>query len=280
MAVMKLSVEEWSKVPENPRQRDTTKRAKFARTKHLKEPHYIQRYVFGAVKNGKLICKLDGHTRSYLWDNAQLPRPSDGIVEVMVVEVKSLKEAGVVYSKLDNPKASESASDSIYGFARENKFELQSKLLSGCRFANQLRLADGFFRGVRGNSTRDIEHVVAEWKPYLLQLDGLGLTSKYTTLIGFMLIAIRKDGPGLVTKFMALLDGNHGTKNTRGMDGVEALHDHVKIRKLEKRMTGYGNLYDMTDSAWGAYRLWQSNKRTNSLKPYSIASELKGKVSV
>jgi len=279
MAVIKMSVKEWSVVPENPRQRDTTKRAKYARSKHLKEPHYIHRYVFAATRKGKLVCKLDGHARSYLWEHGQLPPPSDGIVEVMCVEVRSLKEAAAIYSKFDNPRAVESVSDSIYGFAKENKFGLASKLLSGCKFANQLRLADGFFRGTRGNSQRDLERVVKEWKPYLLDLDSLGLSSKYKTLIGFMLIVIRKDGLGLASKFLSLLDGNHGTKNSKGMDGVECLHEHIKIRKLEKRMTGYGNLYDMTDSAWTAYNMWQSNKRAKKLQQNSFVSVLKGEVS-
>jgi len=279
MAVINMSVEQWSEVPENPRQRNTTKRAKYARSKHLKEPHYIHRYVFAAARNGKLLCKLDGHTRGFLWDHGQLPLPDDGSVEVMVVEVKSLKEAAAIYSKFDNPRAVESVSDSIHGFTKENKFGLDSKLLAGCKFANQLRLADGVFGGIRGNSQRDIERVVKEWKPYLLELDSLGLSSKYTTLIGFMLIVIRKDGLGLASKFLSLLDGNHGTKNSKGMDGVECLHEHIKIRKLEKRMTGYGNLYDMTDSAWTAYSMWQSSKRAKKLQQNSFVSVLKGEVS-
>ena len=272
MAVIKMSVSKWVDVLDNPRQRNTVKRAKYATNKHLKTDHSVQRYVFAASNNGEILCKLDGHTRAYLWESGRLKEPVDGKVEVCLVECKTLKEAGKIYSMLDSPRAVERPSDAIYGFARENKFELSSALLRGCQFSNQLRQLDAFAKGNHGNSNDDIGILVKRWKKELIELDSLSLSSNYSTLIAFMLLSIHCDGLETASKFIKALDANEGTKNSRGMDGVEALAQHFLVRRAEGRLAGYDNLYDLMDRAWTAYAAWKNDKRMKLLRATNVSA--------
>lgn len=257
---IEMSVAEWIEVKDNPRQRNTEKRANLARLGHLRNYCPIHRFVYAATIQGSVVCKLDGHTRALLWQTGDMDPPPEGSVVVLLIEVKSMAEAKAVYDQLDSPPAAKKPCDTVYGACRENRFELSSSLLRSCSFSTQLKIADS---GTRFQG--DINALVKKWKPHLLELDRLNLSSNYTVLIAFMLVAIRRDGPETAGKFLTALDRNEGVKMTKRQDGVEALHKHIEIRRAEGTTAGYDNLIDLLGRAWSAYTSWLDGKNVQKL---------------
>lgn len=253
---IEMSVSDWVDVKDNPRQRNTEKRASSAARKHLSDYQKIHRVVFAATKNGNILCKLDGHTRALLWDAGELSHPPEGTVVVNLIEVGSLDEAKEVYDQLDAPPSVKKPSDKIFGACRERKIRLTSHLLRSCAFSTQLKIAT---TGKRFSG--DIYEMVDAWGSELKQLDSWGLTSNYTILIAVMLTAIRMDGEVHPKEFFSLLDTEGGTKTAKGYDAVQLLNDVISVRRAEGRTSGYENLMQIAGQAWTAYTMHKDGKR-------------------
>jgi hypothetical protein len=231
-----------------------------ARRNHLGAYSKLHDYVFAATKNGLVLCKLDGHTRSYLWSRGELAAPAGG-VQVLLIEVSGMAEAKRLYDQLDNPVAVKKPRDVIFGATRENHFQLRSGLLQPCRFGVQLRMVTG------GDATpQDRAKFVKLWKPELIMLDSFGLSSKYSTLIGVMLLTVAMDGGTIPGDFWKAVDSDSGTKDSRGMmDGIEAIVRHIEIRRAETKMTGFDNLDDMSRRGLCAYLAWKDGRKVRAL---------------
>jgi hypothetical protein len=234
MAVITMSIAQWAEVSDNPRQRDTERRAEFGRRNHLAEYHKTHDYVYAAVLKGDVFCKLDGHTRSYLWSRGDLDPPPSGQVQVLLIDVINKQEAMDIYDELDSIKAFKRVSDRVFGATREHGFRLRSSLLNGCKFGTQIKLAE------TGTYSGDAWSLIKRWKATLLDLDALNLPKKYPTLISAMLLSIRRDA-------------------------VQALVHHMDIRKAEGRTAGYENVSDILARAWYAYEAWLDGKRVKRL---------------
>jgi hypothetical protein len=255
MAVMTMSVSDWVAVPDNPRQRNTEKRAKVARRKHLASYQKPHKVVFAACKDGAVICKIDGHTRAYLWQIGDLQTPPDGKVEVVLFEVSGLEEAKEIYDMIDGQPVVKKPSDNIFGACRERGFRLDSYLLRGCAFATQLKIATS---GKKFSG--DIYQMVSDWENELIALDEMAFTSRNTILISVMLVAIRCDGAEKCKEFFKKLESNEGIKSSKGYDGIELLSRILEVRRAEGRTAGYENLIQICGQAWSAYEMWKSGK--------------------
>lgn len=256
MPVMKMSIAQWHEVPDCARQRDTARRAQRAKSKHLSEYHKTHDYVFAATIDSNIACKLDGHTRDFLWTGGELELPPSGSVQVITIPVKNLQEAKEIYEYLDSPSAVKRKEDAIFGATRENKFLLKSRLLQRCKFNYHLCYVDnGTFGG-------DTYKLIKKWKQELLDLDSLDLSRKFSTLIPAMLMSIRRDGMESSAPFWKGLDQGLGTKEGHlGYDGIEALSRHMATRASQDRTGGYANVKDMQDRAWFCYDAWTQGKR-------------------
>jgi len=249
---IEMSISDWSEVPDNPRQRDTIKRAKSASRKHLKQYSKLHRVVFAATKNGSILCKLDGHTRSCLWDSGELESPACGKVLVCLFEVANVAEAKALYDQLDSGSAVKKPSDAIFGAARELGFSLNSHLLRSCAFATQLKIATS---GKKFSG--DIYSMVNDWKFELKELDSLALTSGNTILISLMLVAMRLDGVEKAGEFFTLLDQDKGSKINGSSDGIQLVTSMLKVRRAEGRTAGYDNLMQICGQTWTGYGFWK-----------------------
>ena len=254
--VIEMSVQDWIAVKDNPRQRDTAKRAKIASRKHLQEYCKIHRFVYAASRNGSILCKLDGHTRAMLWQDGELDTPPDGKVSVCLIDVADMAEAKEVYDQLDSRISVKKPADDLFGACREARVTLNSSLLNSCTFSTQLKLAE-----TGRKFSGDIHSLVRDWKTELIALDSLGMTRTYTILIGVMLVAIRRDGIEKAGEFFVALDKAEGTKTSAGYDGVQLLHEMYKVRKAEGRTAGWDNLVQICGQAWTAYELFKRGKR-------------------
>jgi len=270
MAVIEMSVVNWIDVPDNPRQRNTERRAKSARIKHLAKYQKPHRVVFAASKNGNILCKIDGHTRALLWKLGELDTPPDSKVEVVLFEVSGLQEAKDLYDMLDAQATVKVPADNIYGACRELGFRLDSYLLRRCAIATQLKIATTG-KKFSGN----LYAMVKSWKEELIALDKLNLGSGNTILISVMLVAIRRDGVDKAGEFFTKLEKNEGLKSTKGYDGIELLGRVMEVRRSEKRTAGYDNLMEICGQAWTAYEMWIHGKqRKNASLPIADFSKV------
>lgn len=263
MAVITMSVSEWCAVKDNPRQRDTVRRAKYAARNHLKEYSPLHRFVYAATKDGRVLCKLDGHTRAYLWECGVLSPPEDGSCDVLLVPCRSLKHAANLYEHLDNAKARKQPHDEVFSALRESGVQLNSSLLHRCAFSNQLKMAKRFTCKGKGCDTNAL---TKEFIQELVALDGASLSRTYTILIGLMLATIRLDGAEQSLPFWKALDDDNGIKRSGKMDGVEALSQHVRVRKAEHKTSGWDNLDDLFRRGLTAYVSWKSGKLIKGLR--------------
>lgn len=273
--VMEMSVSDWIAVPDNPRQRNTIRRANSAVRGHLSHYEKIHQVVFAATMNDVVRWKLDGHTRAYLWAEGLMDTPPDGKVLVILIPVRNVAEAKEVYDQLDCQNALKQPSDIIYGATREHKFQLSSPLLRSCTFTTQLKIAQTgrSFSGHPGT-------LVKAWRDELIQLDKLNLSSNYTIMIAVMLLSIRRDGIESAGPFWKLLDDNAGVKDKGKMDGPEALHQMIDLRRAEGRTAGYENLIQICSSAWDAYSSWTHGRMVRRLRRsidfQSVVNEIHG----
>lgn len=260
VAVIELSVSDWIEVKDNPRQRDTERRAAYGLRNHLARYSKVHDWVFAASKNNQILCKLDGHTRAYLWASGDLAHPPDGKVKVILIGVASLVEAKELYEQLDSPSALKRPHDFVFGATRDQRFKLKSSLLSGCRFGTYLKLADCWvFRG-------DINQLVKNWKSELLLLDSMNLPKKHPPLITAALLAIRRDGIETCRSFWEGVYSNSGTKTSQGSDGIDLLCRHLDVRKANGSLAGYENVKAIIATAWTAYEAWLDGRRGKVLR--------------
>lgn len=250
MEPFQMTVEEWDQVPDNPRQRDTERRALLASKRHLSVYQDIHKYVYCGVRNGKIVCKVDGHTRSYVWRNGMADGPSDGRVVVCPVEITSEDGGREIYGQTDGKGPTKTPGDLLYGACKDNGIVFQSPLLKRCSFMVQLKFASS---GPRFSA--DLFGAIVLWKDELMVLDQLNLTGKYNPLVALMLVTIHKDGVNKAGQFFCLLDQNKGRKCDGKVDGVEMLSEYWRQMKADGKW-GWDNLTKLYCVGWFCYHYW------------------------
>ncbi|PSU84242.1 hypothetical protein C0W42_22240 [Photobacterium kishitanii] len=138
--VIKIPTEYFIPIQDNPVQRDTVTRALKANKGkgHLRYPHPSHTMVSIALlidesTNSETLSeddvrqmimddmyekmKLDGHTRSYLWDNEMLDKPPMLIVCVYFVD--DIEQAKDFYRAYDSNKAVETGKDKLFSALRD-----------------------------------------------------------------------------------------------------------------------------------------------------------------
>jgi len=111
---IEMDTDTFIKIQDNPIQRDTVNHAKKAVKRHLKEYTEPQRVVAIAQLTGsKKRWKVDGHTRSLLWDSGKLKAPTT--VYVTVYHISNEEELIELYSHFDNKDAAETRQDQLTG---------------------------------------------------------------------------------------------------------------------------------------------------------------------
>jgi hypothetical protein len=212
VTVVKMTVEAWIAVKDNPKQRDTARHAQKAVNKHLKEVAATQSVVAAAQVLGGEMYKLDGHTRSLLWSDGRLARPSH--VDVMVYPCATIEEAIALYDTFDNPGAVDTTADALHSAFRLAGYTPQSGLLKEGGVVTAFRLLHW--------SAHCLVQLVAYWREELIALDRLGLTKKSLNSAGIAtsLLAVREYGQrGL--EFVSKVATNDGIRIEGKSCGVD-----------------------------------------------------------
>jgi len=260
---MIMSVAEWIDIPDNPRQRDTERHAdQWRRTRDMenKQPHED---VVAAAKDGDILCKLDGHTRAFLWASGELDQPQLGCVSVTLKQVQNLAEAADMYELYDPIIAAKSINDRLFGACNENGFRLVSPLLRMYNFATALSVADAVWKT---RKKIDPNAAVLRWKDELKAIDLWGIGRIPCALVAGCLLLAATEPIEYPREFFTLVASDGGTKNADGtFDGVEALCRHIETRRYQKRMSGYDNIIDVVGRVLTAYAAW---KEQRTIKKY------------
>lgn len=235
-----MSVAAWIAVPDNPRQRDTEKRARVA-IQWLSTPSPTHHVVpAGRLPDGSLV-KLDGHTRAFLWARHQIPVPVQ--VRVNIFRIRNLSEAAELYTHFDNIRAAEKATDRTFGAMREIGFEAKGSFVRRCNFAEALRGATAFAQGQVGRHDRTIREyeLVRLWRPELELLDTLDPDPREFPgpLVCAFILSMRRRG-GKAGEFWLRYKTKDGTRNGRERDSVQALLELMMSNRASRtKLQGY-----------------------------------------
>lgn len=259
----------WVSIRDNDRQRDTAEHAKKAGGKHLAAPQQSHVLVHAAIlPNGEMV-KLDGHTRTYLWELGILPKPK--MLSVVVWPVADNDEAKELYTHHDNQNAVETVHDQVAGGIKEHRIEFMYAFCQRRRFANALRYACGFPKDY------SVYDAIGEWQGELLQLDGLNVNQRQFNsgiTLAFLLSAASDSEAAL--DFWTRYKTTDGKENDFGICPIRAL----KI-KVEQIMTegGFGGGRDRM-FAIAQHALWCFEKFKENRAVMLRKSGRRGSISI
>ena len=236
-----MTVAAWIALPNHPHQRNTVRHA---RAVHLKQA----RGATGAVANqlahvvaarlDGTYYKVDGHTRSYLWEQGKLPRPA--VLHVTIYPVASRAELDALYEVFDASTAAKTRYDQVYGGFRECGFQPRSKRLRHGFLNDALNIA--LRGGIRGQQSRALPDVnlyraVAVFKPELELLDSIEPEPKpfYSGVVAAALIGLALYPPDRVLEFFQKLQNGEGNRKDGRSDPVDAVLNVIQQMTLEKR---------------------------------------------
>lgn len=266
-----MSPAQWAGVPDNPIQRDTQRHAERAKRAHLRHPSPVHRFVSAArLPDGKLV-KLDGHTRSLLWQTGELAAPP--FVCVTAHDVEDLQEAAELYKTFDASSAAENASDKLSGAYRSAGFTPRSALLTSGGITSALKL-------LNGGPAADIYEAFNDWLDELRALDGIdGLTKRNmpASLIAAALLTIRVH-LGAAREFWIAYAGGAGTRVDGVSDGIDELMRTVERARAARRLSGNSNLIELAAravscvEAFANGRTFRSGARAIDLSAYIAAA--------
>jgi len=216
-----IAVSQWiNNFKDNPVQRRTADHARKALKYHLSSYSPTQQCVVGAVLNNEVskneYYKVDGHTRSYLWENDLLQKPEN--VHVTTYHCSTLQEVIDLYTCYDASTAAETSADKYAGACRLVGFEPKSSLLKKCPVSSIYRILSNSYSLV---NTYDY---VKALLPALKKIDDLNLPAKYSIapLLAMITTFLCYDAV-IVANFWTSVHKDKGTKDiTSGMDGIQA----------------------------------------------------------
>ena len=254
VGVIEMPPAEWAVIAENPRQRDTEKRARKA--KYLHTPHPTHRAVNMAILPDGRRIKLDGHTRSYLWQNGQdigIPVSAPAVLAVTVWWCSTLAAACDLYQTFDSQGAVESPQDQLFGAKREQNAQFTSPYFKDSTFSSGLRLAYEALFGqppARGASTYEL---LRYWMPEMRLLDPCGPTrTRFCAgLVAAALLSLRRYGPRVVG-FWEFYSAGTGIKMGDKMDAVESLNQRMLQMKADRQITGRRNVNEIIRRTFNA----------------------------
>jgi hypothetical protein len=255
-----MTHEEWFTVPDCPIQRDTKRHADKASKSHLKEQSSAQLIVHMATLPDGRCFKIDGHTRSLLWEDGRLPVPE--LLHVMVHPCQSLQEVLHLYTHFDGQGQAEDAPDKVYGAFRFHKISPNSSLIKKCRLAMVMRALP-----YPGNNTYD---AVSCWKKEIIAFDNTGPvpgTHFPSGVLAGALATFRRH-PKAAIAFWTNYQNDQGVKSGKERDGVQALREFVQRRRKTTGRDCASNIYDLACRVISTFESWRSKRyyKSNHIK--------------
>jgi hypothetical protein len=257
----------WSSLADHPRERDAQRQARkthwqLARTARGAVLESL-RWVVGAEWGGQ-VYKVDGHTRSLLWQNGALPDP--GFVFATVYRCTNREELNALYATFDTQSAAVTMYDRVTGAYREQGLELRSKRLRSGTIVDALSIAQrGLARSTEivGDSEEDwdVYNAVATFAPELRLLDTVDPQPEvfHTGIVSAALLALALDTDSL--HFFELLSRGRGSKREGLFDPIEAML--WRVARIKKQRSGWvkSQQEQLCAACLAALELWRAGEK-------------------
>lgn len=275
MKLIQMTPAQWADVQDNPIQRNTAEHAKKAIRGHLRTASPTHALVAAALLPDGTLVKLDGHTRSALWQDGRLEAPAS--LQVVVHSVPSMAGAMEFYKQFDNPGATENAGDRLSGAFRLHGLVAKNRLLTQGGITSALNIID---------QARPVYEMVGEWKDELALLDEVDAspTAMPSTLICAALLTLRKHGTKALD-FWRLYAAGGGTRidgKSCGVDELTRIVADLRARKqlatggANSRQSQAGRAISCCD-AWLQGRNYTVGAKTTDLKGYLEGLKVKAR---
>ena len=263
-----MKIQDWYDLPDSSVQRDTQKHATSSHRPggHLSKAHESHNVVAAAIiPNGKM-SKLDGHSRTFLWENEWLPAPKK--VTVMLHEVATKQAAIDLYYHFDNQAATETKRDKLFGSFRRYQFDpTHGHMFNNCGLMSSIEYT------VFPNKWADLRNIpftelVKPWIPTLRILDS-GEYTNHTLFRSAMMLAclmvIRRDGEAALPWIQGYHD-DVGRKSSVTCDGIFAARDLYQLMQIEAAHRGGRRVHGLyTPYFLKCYDNWFENKKMSRI---------------
>lgn len=269
-----MSPQEWYEVADNPRQRDTVRRAE--RATHLRVLHPSHAVVHmaelprqkGEAKGTVHRYKVDGHTRAYVWQNNLSDEVPEEVI-VHVYEVDDLDEVKRLYEDFDSPLAGKNTVDYVFGAYRETEFMPKGEVLKAARITQGLKMVEAILEGSStatrlsrgGRTVTPVFSLIQKYLPQLKALDPIASTRGLwsTAMITAFVLTHLQHGSDCL-EFWDKFEKDEGTRTGGAMDGVQALREEVNRRRITKTLPHrFHEILELTGKALSCYEGYQNN---------------------
>lgn len=255
-----MTPEEWAAVPDNPRQRDTDRRAKTSKHLHTLESTHTLVHM-AEWDTGR--CKLEGHTRGKVWIDRPDIAPESVDVRVYVVDGED--EAKRLYGQFNSTEEVEKVTDRLFGALREFSIEAESPLVSGCRFTNAVRTAHSYATKPNvpsGGKKAPVHEGVEFFRDEIIALDRLNLPKDkgIGCAVCCFLLARKKHGKPVDEFFMRYKE-NAGMKLGRTQDCVQMFSNAIDENRKQSG-GGFTHFHDAVCIGLACIDRWIKDDRT------------------
>ena len=211
---IKMSIDEWIHIEDNPIQRNTEKHARIAIRKHLRRSALTHQEV-SAVKiiDSDAVYKLDGHTRAYLWKYRSLV-PNFKEVNVTLYIVKEKQHVFDLYKQFDNLYAAEDVKQKLSGIYHLYQLRPESQLIRQGALVSALKYIYTTSMNTPLTSV-DIYNVAPPFLALLMQIDTCDFNYKKVKgcLLVVLLLSVIIDGDKALTFWRNYHEENWEKKN-------------------------------------------------------------------
>lgn len=264
MKLLRMTVEDWLKIPDNPIQRDTHRHAEKARKRHLSKADETHAMVAAAVMPDGSVYKVDGHTRAHLWATGELQRPDQ--LTVVMHSAASTDRLIELYRLYDNPTAAEDSRDRLSGAYRLHGIVSDSWLLTRGGMTSALKFISG-----AAEHRFSIVQMVGEWKTEILMLneEPFGQGNCPTAVLIAALLTIRRHSSP-AHAFWNVYANGLGSKVLGAADGAHEL-DRLVREASARRMLGSSHTCEVAGKAISCCEAWiRDQKYTNGAKATDV----------
>lgn len=235
-----LAVDDWIALPDHPHHRNTVRHAGAAHLGQAKRATGALASLLAhvvAARWEETHYKVDGHTRGYLWERGELPRPDR--LHVTIYRVASRAELDALYEAFDTSTAIKTGYDQVLAGFRDCGLQPGSKRLRQGFLNDALNIAlRGATRELQDPASPELDlyRAVAVFKPELELLDGIDPQPSpfYSGVVAAALIGLALFETKRVLSFFDKLNRKEGNRKNGRSDPVDAVLIAVERMNMEK----------------------------------------------
>ena len=266
MKQIKMTVDAWIEINDNPRQRNTQFHSKRAVKNHLSELSETHCRVAAAELPNGTQYKLDGHTRAYLWARDLLEKPK--LLFCDLYKVKDIGEAIELYQHFDNQMAVETSGDKLAGALNLYGISQNSRMWTNGGATTALKAI--YTNITVGISKVDIADCVKPFAKALKLVESCGFHHPHfpAPVLTALILTVHLNGTEALS-FWTAYDKDEGKKTSKSMDSVYCMTDLVRTWRADHIFARGSRraVYECVPKMLATYEKWGAKLFQRSPKP-------------